>query len=150
MANETQQTASTAVAVSVAEAIQTMVAAIEGASCAVVDLVPDFTLDQVTQELKILVTPQSEVDTNKNTATRGDTDTEIQTNIAVMQKLSSKNDIPNMIAFCEKIKKALQRKPLSGLGVNTLASIAPLYDVNVFRRLKVFISVIVISTKVQG
>ena len=148
--SDSQETTSDAVAISVANAVQAQVATVEGASGAVVDLVPDFTLEQVTSALKILVTPQAEVDANKNTATRGDTDTEIQTNVAVMQKLSSKNDIPNMIAFCEKIKKALQRKVIAGIGVNTLASISPLYDVNIFKRMKVFISVIVITTKVQG
>ena len=148
--SDSQETTSDAVAISVANKIQAQVATVEGASGAVVDLVPDFTLEQVTSALKILVTPQAEVDANKNTATRGDTDTEIQTNVAVMQKLSSKNDIPNMIAFCEKIKKALQRKVIAGIGVNMLASISPLYDVNIFKRMKVFISVIVITTKVQG
>jgi hypothetical protein len=147
--SDSQETTSDAVAISVANKIQAQVATVEGASGAVVDLVPDFTLEQVTSALKILVTPQAEVDANKNTATRGDTDTEIQTNVAVMQKLSSKNDIPNMIAFCEKIKKALQRKVIAGIGVNTLASISPLYDVNIFKRNRVIISVIMITTKVQ-
>lgn len=137
-----------AIAIDVAEAIKTKVAAVSGASGAVVDLVPDFGLEQVT-DLRILVTPHSEADSNKGAADRSAVDLEVQTDIAIMERLTGKGEIPAKIKFCEDIKNALQRQVLAnGLGINQLASISPLYDVRIFKSMKVFLSVIVVTTKV--
>lgn len=137
-----------AAAIAVAEAIQAQIASLEGGSCAVLDLAPNFTLEEATSELRIVVTPQAETDSNAGVATRSATDTKILTDVAVIKKLSGKPEIAGMVAFCEGVKAALQRMAVTGVGINVLASISPLYDVNVFNRMKVFISVITVTTKV--
>lgn len=135
-------------AIKVTEAIGTMVAAIEGAECARIDLAPDFDLPQVT-DLQIVVSPQSYTRGNKGAADRSAPDSGVKVSIAIMKKCALKSEIPDMLALSEKIATGIERKTLAGgAGLVTLIEFDPIYDMGIFRRMKVFISVCTATVKV--
>ena len=136
--------------VSIGELIQAKIAAIDGASAAVFDLVPDFTLAQVTT-LKIIVSPQSYARGNKGAASRENPDEIVKINIAVMKKCSAKTDIPGMLLLTEQIAKGIERQTVSDADTTGLVlsvDFEPIYDAGLFRQTKIFISVCTATVKV--
>lgn len=135
-------------AVAVAQAITAKVAAIEGASCAVLDLVPEFDLQQVSA-LQIIVSPQSYTRGNKGSADRGAPDSSVKVSIAIMRKCANKSEIPTMLTLSEKIARGIERQTLTNsIGIVSQIEFDPLYDMQIFRRMKVFIAVCTATIKV--
>lgn len=134
-------------AIQIAQAIADEIAAIEGAECAVLDLVPDFDLQDV-KNLQIIVSPQGMTRGNKGAADRGAPDCTVKTNIAVLKKCGSKKEIPDMLTLSENIGRGIERKTVANLGIVSVVEFDPLYDMRVFRQMKVFIAVIAATIKV--
>ncbi len=136
-------------AVLIAQAITAEIAGIDGAQCACLDLVPDFELQHV-QDLQIVVSPQSLTRGNKGAADRSAPDCTVKVDIAILKKCASKADIPGMLTLTEKIARGIERKPVANLGIVSTVEYAPLYDMQVFRRMKVFIAVCTATVKVTA
>lgn len=126
-----------------ADAVTTLVKAVDGASMAVMDLVPSRDFSKITS-LQIYVAPQGE---GFSFVTRGGTDVGVSVGIAILKRLSNKSEIPEMILFAESIANALCRKRLSSGGVISKVEFGPLYDTDFFEQLKLFFSVINIEIK---
>lgn len=139
-----------AAAVAIGTAITAKIQTISGASCAAFDLVPEFDLPQV-QNLKIIVAPQSYSRGNKGAASRENPDELVKINVAVIQKCSSKADIPALLLLTEEIAKGIERKTVTDDGTTGLVvsvEFDPLYDANAFKQTKVFIAVCTATIKV--
>ena len=133
-------------AITICEDITAIVAAIPGAENAEMDLVPEYDLSQITG-LKIVLAPHGYVRSNKGAADRSGPDQSVKIDLAIMKKCSNKLEIPDLLAFSETIVKGVDRKSVQD-GFVTGVENDPLYDANIFRSMKVFITTLSINIKV--
>ena len=139
-----------ATSITIGTALTEKIKTVSGAGNAVFDLVPEFDLSQV-KSLKIIIAPQSYARDNKTAANRRKPDETVKINIAVMQKCSSKANIPDLLALTEKIARGIEREVIStetATALITSVEFDPLYDAEAFRETKVFISVCTATIKV--
>ena len=137
---------STSTAIKLTEAVTELIAAIPGAECAVMDLVPDYNLSQI-KDLRIIVAPQSFSRGNSGSASRSGPERQIKVNIAVLQKCRSKTDIPRLLILTENIADGIERKSIPG-GIILSIDNDPIYDPNIFQNMKIFIAVMTATIKV--
>ena len=135
-----------ATVIDIGEALTAKIQTVTGASAAVFDLVPDFGLAQVS-DLKIIVTPQAYTRGNKGAASRETPDTTCKINIAIMKKCGSKADIPDLLELTENIAKAIERQ-IIGNGLVLSVEFDPIYSMDIFQQMKVFMSVCTANIKV--
>lgn len=131
--------------ITAADEITTVIRTVNGAECAVLDLVPEMDLDQV-RNLQIVVTPQGKTRTNQGGANRATPERTVKVNIAIMKRLQNKNQIPDMLNLAEAVEKSIERRRI-GNGIVTHVEMDPIYDTEVFRRCKVFIAVMTANIK---
>lgn len=132
-----------AAAIIATEQVASAVKSVEGASCAVMDLVPDIAFNKVSG-LEIYVMPEGAV---REFATRSFTDSNIRVGVALLKKLPSKADIPAMILLEESIAKALERTRLAGSGVVVKVEFDPLYNPELFKNMKLFFGLLIVTVK---
>jgi len=137
---------SNAITVSIGNEIVDLVKTVPGAECAVFDLVPDFTLEQVRQR-RIVAAPQAYIRGNKDSASRAHPDETVKINIAVMEKCKSVSELPDLLALTEQIAAAIDRQVITS-GIITNVEFDPIYDAQNFRQMKVFIAVCTATVKV--
>ena len=125
------------------EQIALAVKAVEGASCAVVDLVPDVAFDKV-NGLEIYVLPDGAV---RNITTRAVTDSTLRVGVAILKKCKNKSEIPALLLLEETIAKALERKRLTGSGVVVRVETDPLYSPDLFVQRRLFFALLIVSVK---
>lgn len=137
----------TATVIGIGQAIADKIGTIEGAPSAIsFDLVPTYELDQV-RTLQVVVGPQAYIRSNEGAATRGDPDKIVKINVAVLQKCGDKSEIPALLLLTEAIADGIDRQVLGG-GLVLSVEFDPIYDADVFRRMKVFIAVCTATVKV--
>lgn len=125
------------------EQIALAVKAVEGASCAVVDLVPDVEFSKITG-LEIYVMPDGIV---REMATRAITDNNIRVGVAILKKLKNKSEIPALLLLEEQIATAIERKRLTGSGVVVRVESDPLYHPDLFKQLRIFFALLIFTVK---
>lgn len=129
--------------VSTTEDVAAIVKTVEGAECAVLDLVPDVEFEKV-RGLEIYVMPDSVV---RRLATRADTELSTKVGVAILKRLQKKSDIPELLLLEEKIAEKLERQRLPSGGVVYQVESDPLYDPQEFKEKRLFFALLIVSVK---
>ena len=109
-------------------------------------LVPDFDLSQV-KKLIIIVTPESWTTDNTGSATRGCVSTKYKFNIGVFNKIKNNSEISDLLCLVELISKSLKRKKIAEFFITSVEN-DPVYDMNLLRTSKIFVSALTVNIKV--
>jgi len=114
---------------------------------AALDVAPDFDLAQVKQR-KIIVTPQSY---SRNNATRGDSGASAKVNVCLIEKIAIA-EAESRVSIMETVASALERQPLTDGGAPyalvTAVEFDPVYDAQLLRNSRVFLSICTVTVKV--
>lgn len=129
--------------VNTTEDVAAIVKTVEGAECAVLDLVPDVEFEKV-RELEIYVMPDSVV---RRLTTRADTELSTKVGVAILKRLRKKSDIPELLLLEEKIAEKLERQRLPSGGVVYQVESDTLYDPQEFKEKRLFFALLIVSVK---
>ena len=117
------------------------------ALAAALDVAPDFDLAQVKQR-KIIVMPQSY---SRNNATRGDSGASAKVNVCLIEKIAIA-EAESRVSIMETVASALERQPLMDGGAPyalvTAVEFDPVYDAQLLRNSRVFLSICTVTVKV--
>lgn len=130
-----------AAAIIAAEGVASIVQTVEGASCAKLSFVPDLDLAKI-RKLEIHVVPEVG---SREIITRAATKCETHVGVAILKKLGKESDIEGMLLLEEEIAEALERAPIDNGFRVMRVDFSPLYDPAVFRSLRVFMGVVLVT-----